>query len=260
MTCTHCGADLPEQAAVCENCGKPVTAQPKHPFRFWLLLCLIIPPILIAATAVYTHFYNQSHPTESAAEASAAETVPVISRPHAALICEDETLLPAEETEALADRLEETAQYLNMSVGVHIGAEPLTQQMEARSQSIQDYTDCFGEAADGVWLYLDCSAKTPYEENVHHYLLTSGAAQLYYTNAPDYDRIYAIFQQLAPALQVSAEDPVQAVHLFCNALEQYYDIGFPSDYYVYDEDAEQYLYQQDGEIAWHEEPPVWAEE
>ena len=91
--------------------------------------------------------------------------------------------------------------------------------------------------------------------NSHDYFLTYGAAQLYYTNAPDYNRIAEIFAQVNAACEVEQATTLRRVELFCTALEETYQEGIPDGYYVQDSDTGQYLYESDGEIGWHDTLP-----
>lgn len=126
----------------------------------------------------------------------------------------------------------------------------------AREQAIADFTEQFPDAADGVFLYLDLTEPEPGQTyNSHDYFLTYGAAQLYYTNAPDYNRIAEIFAQVNAACELEQATTLPRSGVVLHALEETYQEGIPDGYYVQDSDTGQYLYESDGEIGWHDTLP-----
>ncbi len=263
MTCPYCGAEQITASIYCENCGQqlPVTTadatltnSTKHPFRFWLLPLIVLPVLMIAAIAGIT-FYQQA--TTDPTTRKLPEGLLTERRNQAVLICEDGSRFTEADMQTMTDCLKETAKQLQMPVGVRFGETPRSDAEASREQSIADYSAEFSTSEDGVWLYLDFAANVEDPDMTQDYLLTAGAAQLYYTNSPDCNRISEIFEQMQPALEKETADGVQAVTLFCNALLQYKAAGIPPEYYVYDSDTGQYLYEQDGEIAWHTEMPAW---
>lgn len=268
-TCPYCGIQQEESDSIyCENCGQLLPAlhaegesskTQDHPIRFWLFLLIGLPVLVILATAVFVRYQNdtdQSNITTSG-ETGSGNTF-YDRREQAVFICENADRFTETELQTMSDALQKTSETLQMAIGVRIGETPLPSQETAREISISDFQQEFVTAESGVWLYLDFSAsiaESDYE--VYDYLLTYGSAQLYYTNAPDNDRISEIFSQLHPMLQRGEEDGVQAVKQFCAALISYAEAGIPEEYYVYDADTGQYLYEDNGLIFWHDMPPNW---
>lgn len=266
ITCPYCGVQQEKQNSIyCENCGQLLPAlhseiePPKsqnHPIRFWLLLLIGLPILVILATAVFVRYQN-----DTASSDPAASDVFYDRREQAVLICEDPSRFTETDLQTMSDTLQETSETLQMAVGVRIGETSLSGQEAAREIAISDFQQEFAAAESGVWLYLDFSANAAESDyEVYDYLLTYGSAQLYYTNAPDNDRVSEIFSQLNPMLQKGSEDGVQAVNQFCDALLDYHQAGIPDGYYVYDADAGQYLYEENNVISWHAVPPIGKEE
>lgn len=265
ITCPYCGIQQEEQDSIyCENCGQLLPAlhseieppqSQNHPIRFWLLLLIGLPILVILATAVFVRYQNDTESSESTASDGFYD-----QSKQAILICEDPSRFTETELQTMSDVLQETSETLQMAVGVRIGETPLNGQEAAREIAISDFQQEFPSAENGVWLYLDFSANAAdLNCEVYDYLLTYGSAQLYYTNASDNDRISEIFSQLNPMLQKGREDGVQAVNQFCDALLHYYQAGIPDGYYVYDAEAGQYLYEESGVISWHAVPPIGKE-
>lgn len=269
ITCPYCGIQQEESDSIyCENCGQLLPAlhaeresskTQTHPFRFWLFLLIGLPILVILAMGIFARHQNnieQSNITTSS-ETGIMHTFCDRSE-QAVFICENADRFTETELQIMSDELRKTSEILQMAVGVRISETPLTSQESAREISISDFQQEFATAESGVWLYLDFSASVVESEYaVYDYLLTYGSAQLYYTNAPDNDRINEIFSQLNPMLQKGEEDGVQAVKQFCAALISYAEAGIPEGYYVYDADIGQYLYEENGSIFWHDSPPIW---
>ncbi|MDD7294211.1 MAG: TPM domain-containing protein [Oscillospiraceae bacterium] len=166
-------------------------------------------------------------------------------------------VLTTEEEIELSQLIFDTAESIQMNVFVRLGANELSGQEDAREYAIDDYLATFGDSkdSDGVYLYLDLYGSyidsTDYAP--HDYIVTHGIAQLYYTNARD-DRISEIFSQMNPHMKRGQEDPYTAVTIFCENLQSYYEKGIPNDYYVYDDEYDQYLY-----IDEKTDTPVWSD-
>lgn len=272
IICPYCGVQQEESDSIyCENCGQLLPAlhleqpQPdtqKHPFRFWLLLLIGLPVLVILATAVFVRHQNDTEQSDTTTLSETGIMHTFYDRSEQAVfICENADRFTETELQTMSDELRRTSETLQMAVGVRIGETPLRSQEAAREISISDFQQEFATAESGVWLYLDFSggvAESDYE--VYDYLLTYGSAQLYYTNAPDNNRIGEIFSELNPMLQRGEEDGVQAVKQFCAALISYAQAGIPDGYYVYDADMRQYLYEEEGIISWHDMPPIGEKE
>lgn len=269
ITCPYCGVQQEESDSIyCENCGQllpalhPEIEPPKtqnHPFRFWLLLLIGLPVLVILATAAFVRYQNDTEQSDTTTPSETGIMHTFYDRSEQAVfICENADRFTETELQTMSDELRKTSETLQMAVGVRIGETPLTNQAAAREISISDFQQEFATAESGVWLYLDFSASVAESDyEVYDYLLTYGSAQLYYTNAPDNDRISEIFSQLNPMLQRGEEDGVQAVKQFCAALISYAEAGIPEEYYVYDADTGQYLYEENDLISWHDTPPNW---
>ncbi len=169
---------------------------------------------------------------------------------------EADVLTDVQESE-LNDLIFDTAETIQMNVFVRLGANSLSGQEDARAYAIDDYLTTFGDAkdSDGICLYLDLYGSyidsTSYAP--HDYIATHGLAQLYYTNDRD-DRISEIFSQMNPHMKRGQEDPYTAVTLFCENLQYYYEKGIPKNYYVYDDQYDQYLY-----IDKKTDAPIWSD-
>lgn len=175
---------------------------------------------------------------------------------------EADVLTDKEEIE-LNDLILDTAESIQMNVFVRLGANKLSSQADAREYAIGGYLATFGDAedSDGVYLYLDLYGSyinsTDYAP--HDYIATHGLAQLYYTNAED-DRVSEIFSQMNPHMKRGQEDPYTAVTIFCENLQSYYEIGIPEDYYVYDDEYDQYLYidEETNALVWSDQEPPFV--
>ncbi|MBR7084490.1 MAG: TPM domain-containing protein [Oscillospiraceae bacterium] len=144
----------------------------------------------------------------------------------------------------VTERLQETADNTHLNVIVILGNEQLS-DITIESLTNETYDQLFSEGSDGVCFYLDLSgAEHPYD-----YISTSGMAQFYYTNSNTNNRIdqmhYAIDKYLYP---IGNEDVSGALNAFADQLENYYEIGIPDNYYVYDDLYHQYYHVEDGEI------------
>lgn len=154
-------------------------------------------------------------------------------------------VLTTEEEIELNQLIFDIAESIQMNVFVRLGANELSSQEDARAYAIDDYLETFGNSkdSDGVYLYLDLYGSYIDDTNYapQDYIATHGVAQLYYTNTKD-DRISEIFSQMNPHMKRGQEDPYTAVTIFCENLQSYYEKGIPNDYYVYDDEYNQYLY------------------
>ena len=141
-------------------------------------------------------------------------------------------------------RLHDTADALNMNIVVIIGNEVRSETV-IETMTDSAYDQLYGNKADGVCLYLDLSGVPhPYD-----YISTCGIAQFYYTNSSKSNRIeqmhYSIDKYLYP---IGMEDVTGALNEFADQLENYYEIGIPEDYYVYDDVYHKYYHVENGEI------------
>ncbi len=160
-------------------------------------------------------------------------------------------LLSDDETEEVVTLLQDTADTLEMDLGVYLGSTPLG---EHNTISLCDdtYDEIFGINSDGVFLYLDLSD----EDDLYDHISTSGAAQFYFSNAEECDRISEIFEEMNPYLSRGAEQPVEAITAYCDALTAFYQMGIPdAHYYVYDDDRDAYGIYEDGKVQWKKELP-----
>lgn len=259
MTCPYCGAQQQSKSIYCDNCGQLLPAlhtetsvSQKHPFRFWLVSLILLPILLIIGIALYAMHAPQ--PAEP--ESSALPAPQVWNGGTAALLWSEDVIDSEAERQAICHRLQEVSTMIQMPVGIHLADEPISDDDTVREQAIADFTEQFPDATDGVFLYLDLTEPEPGQTyNSHDYFLTYGAAQLYYTNAPDYNRIAEIFAQVNAACELEQATTLRRVELFCTALEETYQEGIPDGYYVQDSDTGQYLYESDGEIGWHDTLP-----
>jgi len=142
------------------------------------------------------------------------------------------------------DRLQEAADNTNMNVAVILGNEARS-EITIESMTDSTYDQLYGNKTDGICLYIDLSGVAhPYD-----YISTSGMGQFYYTNSSDSDRIgqihYAIDKYLYP---VGREDVEGALLCFADQLENYYEIGIPNHYWVYDDVSHEYYHVEDGKI------------
>ena len=128
----------------------------------------------------------------------------------AALLWSEDVIDSEADRQALCNRLQEVSTMIQMPVGIQLSDEPIPDDDTAREQAIADFTEQFPDAADGVFLYLDLTEpESGQTYNSHDYFLTYGAAQLYYTNAPDYNRIAEIFAQVNAAVAICGTVIVQ---------------------------------------------------
>ena len=192
MTCPYCGVQQQSKSIYCDNCGQQLpalhTEEPtpqKHPFRFWLVSLILLPILLIIGIALYAMHAPQ--PAEP--ESSALPAPQVWNGGTAALLWSEDVIDSEAERQAICHRLQEVSTMIQMPVGIHLADEPISDDDTVREQAIADFTEQFPDATDGVFLYLDLTEPEPGQTyNSHDYFLTYGAAQLYYTNAPDYNR------------------------------------------------------------------------
>ena len=173
-------------------------------------------------------------------------TLPVLKASAGTLQLFDEgNRLSAEEFTEAAGRLQQTADNVNMNVVVILGNTQLS-DLAIESMADNTYDQLFPKGSDGVCFYLDLSgAAHPYD-----YISTSGLAQFYYTNSSSNNRIdqmhYAIDKYLYP---VGREDVPGALNAFADQLENYYEIGIPENYYIYDDVYHEYYHVENGEIV-----------
>ncbi len=152
--------------------------------------------------------------------------------------------LKTDEFVEVAERLQEAADHINMNVVAILGNEKHSDTM-IESMTDSTYDQLYGPKTDGICLYLDLSgAEHPYD-----YISTSGLAQFYYTNSSSNNRIeqmhYAIDKHLYP---VGSEDAYHALLEFADQLENYYEIGIPDHYYIYDDVYHEYYHVENGKI------------
>ncbi len=143
------------------------------------------------------------------------------------------------------ERLQEAADATGMNIGV-ILAKPSRSEYSIENIADQTYDELFGKKTDGLLYYMDLSGYEPYD-----YISTSGLGQFYYTNSPQHDRINPMFDAICYYLYpVGSEDVYSALFQLASEVEYYYDAGIPFQYYVYDEEYEQYMHvNSDGEIV-----------
>ena len=152
--------------------------------------------------------------------------------------------LTSEEFVEVAERLNEAAENIHMNVVAILGNQ---QRSDTTIESMADsvYDQLYGNKTDGICLYIDLSsAAHPYD-----YISTSGLAQFYYTNSDRSNRIdsmlYSVEKYLYP---IGREDAVGALKEFANQLEDYYEIGIPDEYWVYDDLYHEYYHVENGQI------------
>ena len=143
-----------------------------------------------------------------------------------------------------AERLHQAADNTHLNVVVILGNHQLS-DFAIESLADTTYDQLYPKGSDGICFYLDLSgADHPYD-----YISTSGMAQFYYTNSERSNRIdqmhYAIDKYLYP---VGNEDISGALNEFADQLENYYEIGIPDAYYVYDDEYHKYYHVENGEI------------
>lgn len=143
-----------------------------------------------------------------------------------------------------AERLQEAADNVNMNVVVILGKDARS-EITIESMADSTYDRLYGNKTDGICLYIDLSGVThPYD-----YISTSGMAQFYYTNSSESNRVeqihYAIDKYLYP---VGREDVPGALQAFADQLENYYEIGIPDRYWIYDDVYHEYYHIENGEI------------
>lgn len=152
--------------------------------------------------------------------------------------------LKTEEFTQVAERLNEASENIHMNVIAILGSE---YRSDATIESMTDsvYDQLYGNKTDGICIYIDLSSTAhPYD-----YISTSGLAQFYYTNSEQSNRIdsmlYSVEKYLYP---IGSEDAVGALEEFANQLEDYYEIGIPDRYWVYDDLYHEYYHVENGQI------------
>ncbi|MBR1555812.1 MAG: hypothetical protein IJ644_10560 [Oscillospiraceae bacterium] len=152
--------------------------------------------------------------------------------------------LKTDEFVEVAERLNEAAENINMNVVAILGSEVRSDTtIESMADSV--YDQLYGNKTDGICIYIDLSsAAHPYD-----YISTSGLGQFYYTNSSESNRVdsmlYAVEKYLYP---IGSEDAVGALKEFANQLENYYEIGIPDKYWVYDDVYHEYYHVENGQI------------
>ncbi len=173
-------------------------------------------------------------------------------------------VLTYEEEAELDELIADTASTIQMNVVVCLGNDYVYDEEDARQYAVELYQDHFGsgETSDGVALYLDLYGT--YTDDIgydpYDYIVTHGAAQLYYTNSGSDNRIQQIFDQMNPHMERGEEDPYTAVTVFCSYLVSDYDLGVEDHYYAYDDTYDQYLYMDEdtGRAVWSDQEPAFA--
>lgn len=156
-------------------------------------------------------------------------------------------LLTDSEFSKVFSELQNTADKIDMNIGVWIGTTEIGDGSDADTADFCDnqYDDRYGINTDGVFLYLDMSGAS----HLYDYISTSGKGQFYYTNSSQFNRISDIFASMNPYLKRDNEDVPSALHEFCDDLEYYAEKGAPSDtYYTYNRNNDKYLIMQDGKV------------
>ncbi len=152
--------------------------------------------------------------------------------------------LSTEEFVQAAERLNEAAEHTGMNVVVILGSERRSDTtIETAADST--YDQLYGQKTDGICIYIDVSSNAhPYD-----YISTSGLGQFYYTNSSESNRVdsmlYAVEKYLYPA---GSEDVFGAVMAFADQIENYYEIGIPDRYWVYDDLYHEYYHVENGQI------------
>ena len=152
--------------------------------------------------------------------------------------------LSSEKFVEVAERLNEAAENINMNVVAILGSEYRSETtIESMTDSV--YDQLYGNKTDGICIYIDLSpVQHPYD-----YISTSGLAQFYYTNSEQSNRIdsmlYSVEKYLYP---IGSEDVSGALKEFANQLEDYYEIGIPDRYWVYDDLYHEYYHVENGQV------------
>ena len=152
--------------------------------------------------------------------------------------------LSSEEFAEAYERLTEAAEHTGMNVVVILGNEP---RSDATIESAADsaYDQLYGQKTNGICIYIDVSSNArPYD-----YISTSGLGQFYYTNSSRSNRVdsmlYAVEKYLYP---VGSEDVFGAVMAFADQIENYYEIGIPDRYWIYDDVYHEYYHVENGQV------------
>ena len=153
-------------------------------------------------------------------------------------------LLSSSESSEVAERLQQTADTINMNVVVILGNEQ-NSDTTIESMTNSTYDQLYTNQSDGVCLYLDLSSSaSPYD-----YLSTTGLAQFYYTNSERNNRIDPMLSAVGKHLYPKgSEDVVGALDEFANQLETYYSRGIPENYYIYDNVYHEYYHVENNQI------------
>jgi len=153
--------------------------------------------------------------------------------------------LSTDEFVTVAERLQQAADHTDMNVVIILGSDSTRSDITIESMTDSTYDQLYGNKTDGICLYMDLSGK----EHPYDYISTSGMAQFYYTNSNENNRIeqihYAIDKYLYP---IGREDVQGALLSFADQLENYYEIGIPDRYWIYDDVYHEYYHIENGEI------------
>ena len=152
--------------------------------------------------------------------------------------------LNPEEFVEVAERLNEAAENVNMNVIAILGNEARSDTtIESMADSV--YDQLYGNKTDGICIYIDLSsAAHPYD-----YISTSGLAQFYYTNSRESNKVASMLYSVETYLYpIGSEDAVGALKEFANQLENYYEIGIPDRYWIYDDLYHEYYHVENGKV------------
>lgn len=168
-----------------------------------------------------------------------------------------EGVLSYEETEQANKLIRSTSDTIDMYVAVMICGTESGFASDSAVERFADtaYDDLFnpqsGTDTDGVLLLINDATQ-------YDYLTTSGAAQLYYSNAGSSEEdtvVWEILDSITPCLK--SQDYVGAIERFCLQLEYYYERGIPNGAYAQNDDDGSYLYYQNGTVQSGEKLPLF---
>lgn len=152
--------------------------------------------------------------------------------------------LTSEELASVKTRLQQTADYTGLNVGIIMGTQSRS-DYTIESAVKTTYTDTFGNDSDGVLYYMDLKGYEPYD-----YIVTRGLGMFYVTNDSTYNRLESIYSALDKYLYpVGSEDVYGACIAYCEQVEKCYDAGIPDHFYVYDDEYREYYHIENGKIV-----------
>lgn len=283
MKCRKCGKRLNVGSQFCKACGEPVflnqqvegkvVSEPekektreRNRKKIAIVLgavCIILIIIVLFLMLQRQNKFEKTKKesivvqtvssTETMAMENIAKTTAISSELSIQTECDnvyffDEgNLLTDSEFSKVFSELQNTADKIDMNIGVWIGTTEIGDGSDADTADFCDnqYDDRYGINTDGVFLYLDMSGAS----HLYDYISTSGKGQFYYTNSSQFNRISDIFASMNPYLKRDNEDLPSALHEFCDDLEYYAEKGAPSDtYYTYNRNNDKYLIMQDGKV------------